>query len=140
MRTPSQTVGPYYAIGLCRRRENELVPPGDPAALELTGQLLDGAGLPVPDGLVELWDGPNRRWGRCGTDGEGRFTFVVGRDADHLDVLVFARGLLRHLVTRVYLGVADQPLPESLVATEAGGGKRFDIHLQGEEETVFFSV
>ena len=65
MRTPSQTVGPFYAIGLCRRPDNEL----DSGGLELRGRLLDGRGEGVGDGLVELWDAAGRRWGRCGTGG-----------------------------------------------------------------------
>ena len=77
MRTPSQTVGPYYAIGLCRRPANELAPDG----VELTGQLLDGQCAPIGDGMLELWDPVRRRWGRSGTDADGRFAFRVRRDA-----------------------------------------------------------
>ena len=105
MRTPSQTVGPYYAIGLCRRPENELARPDDPGAMRLVGRLLDGEGAPVGDGLIELWDAAGRRWGRSGTDADGSFSFVVTKpdgDAPHFDVYVFARGLLRHQLTRVY--------------------------------------
>src|SRR6266511_1020891 len=126
-RTPSQTVGPFYAIGLCRRPENELVPPDDPGAVELTGQLLDGEELPVSDGLIELWDAGARRWGRCGTDAGGRFSFVVS-PAQHYEVFVFARGLLRHQLTRVYFADAEE-----------NGALRFDIRLQGDRETVFFA-
>src|SRR6266545_5544218 len=57
-RPPSQTVGPFYAIGLCRRPENELVPRDHPgAAVQLIGQLLDGEDVPIGDGVIELWDG-----------------------------------------------------------------------------------
>src|SRR6266545_1434790 len=126
-RTPSQTVGPYYAIGLCRRPENELVPPDEPGAVELTGQLLDGEEMPVSDGLIELWDAGARRWGRCGTDAGGRFSFVVS-PAPHYEVFVFARGLLRHQLTRVYFADAEE-----------NGALRFDIRLQGDRETVFFA-
>ena len=52
MRTPSQTVGPFFAIGLCRRDQAAL----DPAGVELAGTLYDGQGEPVPDGVVELYD------------------------------------------------------------------------------------
>ena len=51
-RTPSQTVGPFFAIGLCRDPQNEVVPGG---AVRLVGHVLDGAGAPVPDAVVELW-------------------------------------------------------------------------------------
>src|SRR5204862_7166129 len=92
-------VGPYYSIGLCRRAENELVPRDDPRALALTGRLLDGGDEPIPDGLVELWDPAARLWGRCGTEPEGAFSFVLARPRPEavgppLAVFVFAPGLL----------------------------------------------
>ena len=141
-RTPSQTVGPYYAIGLCRRAENEL----DPDGVELTGALLDGRDEPIPDGVVELWDARGRRWGRCGTDTSGGFRFVVPRDCDVLEAFVFARGLLRHERTRVYLREQEDdvlsalPLEEraTLLAQDDRGRLRFDIRMQGERATVFF--
>lgn len=153
-RTPSQTVGPYYAIGLCRRPEHELAPDGE----TLSGRLLDGEGAPV-DGIVELWDGAGGRFARSGTDADGRFAFRVakppalGPDAPRLDVLVFARGLLRHQVTRLYFpdeterNAADEVLAslppdrrETLVASREEEGLRFDIHLQGDRQTVFFAL
>ena len=140
-RTPSQTVGPYYEIGLCRRPENELVPPASPAPCELTGQLLDGEATPVIDGMIEVWDAESRRWGRCGTDADGRFSFLVGRATRaHLEVYVFARGLLRHQLTRIYFPDAANEAPPTLVAEQEDGGLRFDIRLQGERQTVFFAV
>jgi len=60
-RTPSQTVGPYYAIGLSRPAENELAAHGDPGAVRLIGQLIDGAGTPISDGMIEIWDAAGRR-------------------------------------------------------------------------------
>jgi protocatechuate 3,4-dioxygenase alpha subunit len=157
--TPSQTVGPYYAIGLSRRAENELVPPSDLGALRLAGRLLDGEGDPI-DGMIEVWDAVARRWGRSGTDAEGRFSFVVpkpasGRDGDapRLDVHVFARGLLRHQLTRIYFpdeaeANAGDPVlssvPEearaTLIAEAEDGALRFDIRMQGEPATVFFAL
>ena len=80
-KTPSQTVGPYYAIGLCRRIENELVPPADPAAIRVAGQLLDGDGRPISDGMIEAWDAAGERWGRSGTDADGGFSFVIAKPA-----------------------------------------------------------
>jgi protocatechuate 3,4-dioxygenase alpha subunit len=153
LRTPSQTVGPYYEIGLCRRDDNELVPGG----LELEGQLLDGQGEPVVDGMVEVWDASARRWGRSGTDGQGRFRFCLAKPAPatgapHLDVYVFARGLLRHQLTRIYfpdeeqandadpvLAALDVDDRATLVAQEDGARLRFDIRLQGDRATVFFA-
>jgi len=135
MRTPSQTVGPYFAIGLCARPQNEVVANG----VELTGRLLDGEEVPVGDGVIEVWDARARRWGRCGTDAEGRFSFVVDADAPHLEVCVFARGLLRHQLTRVYLsGEPRDPALATLVAQPHDGAFRFDIRLQGDRQTVFF--
>jgi protocatechuate 3,4-dioxygenase, alpha subunit len=158
-KTPSQTVGPYYSIGLCRRIENELVPKADPAAIRVAGQLLDGDGEPITDGMIEAWDAAGERWGRSRTDAQGGFSFVTakppaqGTEAPRLDVYVFARGLLRHQLTRMYFpdeaaANASDPvlsaLPEQdravLVATRDDGGVRFDIRMQGERPTVFFAV
>lgn len=140
--TPSQTVGPYYAIGLCRRPDDEL----DPGGIELSGRLLDGRGEPIPDGMVEVWDAAGRRWGRSGTGDEGWFRFVVPRDCVVLEAYVFARGILRHERTRIYLREVDDevlgPLtPEqrrTLLARDEGGRFLFDIRMQGEQPTVFF--
>ncbi len=140
--TPSQTVGPYYAIGLCRRSDDEL----DPDGVELSGRLLDGRDEPIIDGLVEVWDAVGRRWGRSGTDATGRFRFLVPRDCDVLEVFVFARGLLRHQRTRIYVRTVDDDVldrlssdeRETLLAQSDGDGLRLDIRLQGDHETVFF--
>ena len=151
MRTPSQTVGPFYSIGLCRRAENELVPPATAGSVRLTGQLLDGAGEPIVDGMIEVWDASGRRWGRGGTDQAGRFSFVVA-EAPRLDVLVFARGLLKHQLTRIYfpgepanatdpvLSALPEAQRETLIAREEEGELRFDIRMQGEHATVFFAA
>lgn len=141
-RTPSQTVGPFYTIGMCRRDDDEL----DPDGVDLTGRLLDGCGDPMGDGVIEVWDGVGRRWGRSGTDADGRFRFRVPRDAVQLEAFVFARGLLRHQLTRIYLRDVDDPLLASLdageratlLARQEDGGMRFDIRMQGEQATVFF--
>ena len=146
-RTPSQTVGPYFTIGMSRTRQCDVVPGG---GVRIVGRVLDGDG-PVHDALVELWQQGEEGtlWGRCGTDADGSFEFVTERPADGVaDVQVFARGLLRHLVTRLYFpGVSDEVLEavepdrrETLVAREEDGALRFDIHLQGDRETVFFAV
>jgi len=135
VRTPSQTVGPYFAIGLCRRPENEL----DPDGVELSGELLDGQGDPIPDGVIELWEPGGRRWGRCGTDDGGRFRFLVPRDARRLEASVFARGLLRHQLTRIYLDDGDDAEDETMVARREGEAFRFDIRMQGDRATLFFA-
>jgi len=143
VRTPSQTVGPYYSIGLCRRTENEL----DPDGVELVGTLFDGRGEPIPDGVIEVWDAAGRRWGRCGTHPAGSFSFRVPREASRLEVYVFARGLLRHQWTRVYLDEEQDEFlaslspaeRETLVAGHEDGRMRFDIRMQGDRATVFFA-
>jgi protocatechuate 3,4-dioxygenase, alpha subunit len=155
VRTPSQTVGPFYGIGLCRREESELVEGGT----RLSGTLLDGDGVPVADGMIELWDPVGRRWGRSGTDADGSFSFLVakpprqGAAAPHLLVYVFARGLLKHQLTRIYFpdeveANAEDPVLASLdeadrallVAEQDDGALRFDIRMQGEQQTVFFTA
>jgi protocatechuate 3,4-dioxygenase alpha subunit len=157
-RTPSQTVGPFYTIGLCRRSDDELVEPGSPGAVQLTGRLFDGQGAAIVDGMVEVWDGAGRRWGRSGTDAEGRYSFVVAKPpardgrAPRLDVFVFARGLLRHQLTRVYfpdeqeandadpvLSALDARERETLVARRQDDVLLFDITMQGASATVFFA-
>ncbi len=167
--TPSQTVGPYFALGLCGRQLNELVPAGSAGAVRLTGRVTDGAADPVPDAVVEVWqadeEGRHRLdfgWGRSGCDADGRFSFVIvkpgrvpdsvgGRQAPHVLVMVFARGLLKPVLTRMYFPDEQQANDEdhvlsavedasALVARPAGRGLEFDIRLRGEDETVFFAV
>lgn len=160
MTTPSQTVGPYFAIGLLDRRANELAPDG----IVITGRVLDGAGDPVSDAMVEIWQAdeegryrPDFGWGRSGCDAEGRFSFVTRKpgpvqgQSPHLSVLVFARGLLKPVRTRMYFpdeedANATDPVlsavedPSTLVARSTDDGLEFDIHLQGDDQTVFFAV
>ena len=131
----------------------------DPGAITVTGQLLDGEDQPIGDGMIEAWDAAGRRWGRSGTDAQGRFSFVIakpapqGLEAPCLDVYVFARGLLKHQLTRMYFpdeadaNAADPVLsllPEAdralLVAEQEDGAVRFDIRMQGERQTVFFTL
>jgi protocatechuate 3,4-dioxygenase, alpha subunit len=123
-RTPSQTVGPYFTIGLSRERQNEVVRDGP---VRVVGRVLDGNGEPVSDALIELWQPEG--WGRCGTDAEGRFEFVTCTPTSgYADVMVFARGLLRQLVTRFEFAELEHDVVH------------FDIYLQGEQETAFFDV
>ena len=140
--TPGQTIGPFFGYALPFERDNELVPPGSPGAIRLHGTVFDGAGAPVPDALLEIWQadadgvipsatGSLRRdgwtftgWGRASTDGEGRYTFTTVKpgvtqagSAPFFAVTVFARGLLNRLFTRAYLPgeqLASEPLLASL--------------------------
>lgn len=182
--TPSQTVGPFFAIGLPWAEGQLTVPEGTPGSITISGLVYDGAGEAVPDALIETWQADSegcfadlhghgepsqirgfRGFARCGTeDGDGSFEMVTvkpaplpgasGRmQAPHIDVSVFARGMLHRCVTRMYF--ADEPeanaadpilasVPEhrrsTLLARPAGDGYRFDIRLQGAGETVFFAV
>lgn len=162
--TPSQTVGPFFGFALPFARDAEAIDPAIPGAVRIEGQVLDGAGEPVPDALIEVWQAD--AFARCGTDAEGAFRFVVlkpgpvpapdgGVQAPHLNVTVFARGLLRQLVTRLYFPdekaanagdpvlnlVQDLQARATLVASNDGSGVlRFDVHLQGDRETVFFAI
>jgi protocatechuate 3,4-dioxygenase, alpha subunit len=182
--TPSQTVGPFFAIGLPWDRGPFVVPEDTPDAIRIGGTVYDGAGEPVPDSLIETWQadceglfadlyghgGPSRLPGfrgfaRCADEhGDGRFEVVTVKpglvpglgdaiQAPHIDASVFARGMLQRCVTRIYF--ADEPEANALdpvlarvpaqrratlLAEPAEGGYRFDIHLQGPGETVFFDL
>ena len=160
--TPSQTVGPFFGFALPFAAGERAVDGTAPNSVRIEGQLLDGAGEPVPDGLLEVWQAG--QFARSRTDSEGVFHFVVRKppaipgpngatQAPHLNLIVFARGLLKHLVTRLYFPdeasanstdpVLQQVDPErrhTLIAHTAGGALHFDVHLQGESETVFFAV
>jgi protocatechuate 3,4-dioxygenase, alpha subunit len=187
--TPSQTIGPFLAIGLPWPDGPWVVPAGTPGAIAINGQVVDGSGAPVADALVETWqadpdsrfdhpDDPRgaaaakiagfRGFGRSATDAEGNYRICTlrpgplpcpggGTEAPHLDVSVFARGLLDRVVTRIYFpdeaeanaadpvlaAIADPGRRATLVARAEGdraGELRFDIRLQGEHETVFFDV
>jgi protocatechuate 3,4-dioxygenase alpha subunit len=160
--TPSQTVGPFFGFALPFPGDSEAVPPSSAERVRIEGRLLDGEGAPVADGLLELWQGD--QFARCRTDAEGAFHCTVrkpgrlpgpdGRaQAPHLNVTVFARGLLRHLATRLYFpdeataNAADPVLeriePErrhTLIARQDPGALQFDVRLQGADETVFFQL
>jgi protocatechuate 3,4-dioxygenase alpha subunit len=139
--TPSQTVGPYLAIGL----PWEDGPVADAGGVRISGVVYDGAGAPIPDALVEAWQHDPPAFARCPTDDEGRWHVVVPR-APYLAVHVFARGLLRHLTTRICLegSVVPESVPadrrDTLLAERTDDGYRFDIRIQGPGETVFFDV
>jgi protocatechuate 3,4-dioxygenase alpha subunit len=171
-RTPSQTVGPFFEFGMVTKPL--LVGEDSPGAIRIEGQMLDGAGEPVPDGLVEIWQaGADGRyeeghlgWGRCQTDASGGYAFTtvkpgaISEDdgstlAPHLIVLCFARGLLKPVLTRLYFSdeqeandadpvlqaIGEDTDRATLVATDIGSATyRFDIRLQGDEQTVFFTT
>jgi protocatechuate 3,4-dioxygenase, alpha subunit len=179
-RTASQTIGPYFGFALPWPEGPYAVDPSTPGAIWIRGMVTDGAGEPVPDALIESWQadptgafpGPGegrrpgfRGFGRCPTDDDGVFGIVTlkpgrvpapegGLQAPHIDLYVFARGLLKALLTRVYFAdevaanredpvlaaLPDAASRATLVAEPSGDGYRFDICLQGERETVFFDA
>lgn len=192
----SQTAGPYVHIGLTPNfAEISGVYPNDlgtkmagPNAkgerITIVGRVIDGAGAPLRDALVEIWqadaaglynspaemrgsaDPDFTGWGRCPTDmdtGEFRFETVKpgkvpakdGRPmAPHISFWVVARGINLGLNTRMYFAeeaeanAADPILARiehksrfaTLMAKRDGDVYRFDIHLQGAEETIFFDI
>jgi protocatechuate 3,4-dioxygenase alpha subunit len=184
--TPSQTVGPFFHDALLGEDRSELVPPHHPRAVRIEGTVYDGAGDPVPDAMVEIWQANEAGrytdpiddrenpphdpetfsgFGRSGTDADGRFSYltvkpgpVTGHEgipqAPHIMVSVFARGLLKRLVTRIYFpdqaesnardpvlsSIEDPEFRTTLVANGEGGVLRFDVHLQGDNQTAFFEL
>jgi protocatechuate 3,4-dioxygenase alpha subunit len=177
--TPSQTVGPYFRIGLAWLDHADLAGPsaGD-RRLTVSGRVLDGDGKPVDDALLEIWQADERGqypeatdrpglhgFGRIPSGDGGAFSFTTlkpGRvpgpegtmQAPHLAVNVFMRGLLRHLVTRIYfpdeesangadpvLALVEPARRSTLVARADPAdphGLAWDVVLQGPGETVFF--
>jgi protocatechuate 3,4-dioxygenase alpha subunit len=182
--TPSQTVGPYFAIGLPWAAGPNAVDPATDGAITIGGVVYDGAGAPIPDILIETWQadpeglfadlhdyrGPSARVGFRGfarfgaEDGDGTYEIVTLKpgsvpgpggysQAPHIDVSVFARGMTHRCVTRIYfadeeeanasdpvLSTVPPARRSSLLAAPTVAGYRFDIHLQGPSETVFFDV
>jgi protocatechuate 3,4-dioxygenase, alpha subunit len=142
--TPSQTVGPFLAIGL----PWEDGPVAHPDGVRISGRVLDGAGDPIGDALVETWQPDPPAFARCATDDDGNWHVIVP-PATYLAVHVFGRGLLRHLTTRICFDERAMPdgVPphrrETLLAERTDDGYRFDIRIQAhppERETVFFDV
>jgi len=186
--TPSQTVGPFYAIGLTRTPMHVMATDATQGErIRIEGQVFDGDGVAIPDVMVEIWqanaygrynhpddkqekplDATFTGWGRSGTDDKCFYSFetikpgpVPGNDdsvqAPHINIVVFARGMLVHTFTRIYFN--DEPANENdpvlksiknkgrrstlIAARGERDGKavyHFDIRLQGENETVFFDM
>lgn len=186
--TSSQTVGPFFRIGLEPLYIPVVAGPDVPGEhVTIRGRVIDGDANPVPDAVIETWQadaqgvyadredprstgapsesGGFTGFGRAPTDDQGSFTITTikpGRvpgpgetlQAPHLVVVVFMRGLLRHLVTRMYFpdeaANADDPIlalvPAERRATliarsgDGDGALSWDIVMQGENETVFLDA
>jgi protocatechuate 3,4-dioxygenase alpha subunit len=187
--TPSATVGPYLAIGLTWPDGPYAAEEGTEGAVWLRGHVYDGSGEVVPDAMIETWqadpdgrfahpDDPRgavtrpgfRGFARSDTRDGGQYAVHTlkpgalpdgegGLQAPHVDVSVFARGLLDRVVTRIYFAdeaeanaadpvltsLPDDASRQSLVARRTDDGYVLDIHLQdcaakGMVETVFFAV
>lgn len=190
--TPSQTVGPYFAYGLTPQQYNYDLPSifdaviADTSAkgehIQVVGQVLDGAGKPVGDAMLEFLqaDADGRYitstedivssgftgYARIGTGTDVQQRYVLhtvkpgataANQAPHINLIVFMRGLLVHAFTRLYFDdeahansedeiLNSVPLERrhTLIAKrewQAGGAVyRFDIQMQGQDETVFFDV
>jgi|SRR5579862_1410605 len=181
--TPSQTAGPFLHLGLTDTRSVACIAGHGTKGerVQLKFRLLDGDGLPVPDAMIELWQANSEGnyketdanaggtffgFGRLATSEEGTCTFETikpGRvpgpggtlQAPHINVSVFARGLLKRLSTRVYfagdpanaedfvLGLVPAPRHATLLAlpdTVRDGSWAHEIRMRGEGETVFFDV
>ena len=184
--TASQTVGPFFSIGMSGMCRGEITPHAAAgASVTVRGRVLDGDGRPVPDAVLEIWqaDGGGKYdsqagmelgaasgappgFGRVATNDEGEFRFTTRKpgaarepdgkaQAPHLLVVLFMRGLLRHLVTRIYFSDeganAEDPIldlvpaerRETLLAAPSADGPgeySWNIRLQGERETVFFET
>lgn len=176
--TPGQTVGPFFGYALPYEDGPRMVPPHVPGAIQLHGTVYDGAGAPVPDAIVEIWQSdrngiaPTARgsltrdgrtftgFGRCATRDDGSYAFTTlvpgagaGGTAPFIAVVLFARGLMHKLHTRIYLpqyadlndrtpflmGLEAAERDTVTAVQEPDGSLRHDIRLQGEGETVFLA-
>ena len=142
--TPGQTVGPFYGYALPYEKDRELLAPGALDSIRLQGTVYDGAGHPIPDAILEIWQPDSEGnivsrtgslvrdgytftgWGRCAVGNSGVYTFTTVNPgptkpgaAAFISVAVFARGLMNRLFTRIYLpeneeALAKDPLLSSL--------------------------
>ena len=179
--TPWQTVGPFFHYALPYDEGPLVAGPSRAGAFTLHGYVYDGQGDPIPDSLVEIWQADEsggfvsspgifeapaadgfRGFGRSATDTDGHYAFTTVKpaavptadgaaQAPHIAMSMFARGMLRRVVTRVYFDEDDHssdPLLSSLESSEAATlvasrdaeGYRFDLRLQGDDQTVFLDV
>ena len=159
--TPRQYDYPFTSIA-----DNHLYKNTAGQRIILRGQVFDGNQDLVTDALVEIrQDASPDGFGRMGTGTEADHSFIfhtlkpkaTGGEAAHINVIVMMRGLLSHLFTRIYfsdeaeanakdpvLGRVPEDRRQTLIARRKDANGQviytFDIHMQGERETVFFDA
>lgn len=181
--TPSQTVGPFFHLGLIRGGGNDLLRDQTRGQrILIRGRVIDGNGDPVSDAMLEIWqadaggiyrhpgdprypdsDPHFHGFGRAATNEHGEYLIKTVKpgpspangDAPHINLRVFARGMLIHATTRLYFAdepanqadpvltaIEDAERRQTLIAERQQGEDlatyRFDLRLQGDRETVFF--
>jgi protocatechuate 3,4-dioxygenase alpha subunit len=150
--TGSQTVGPFFSIGLAPLCQQAPQTPAPAGTITIQGKIFDGENTPIPDAVFEFWS--NGEFVRAATSEDGSFSALLKRltDAQYFDVLIFMRGLMRPVLTRLYFGETSilanetglQQVPterrSTLLARPGETSRHFlwDVHMQGETETVFF--
>jgi protocatechuate 3,4-dioxygenase, alpha subunit len=181
IQTASQTIGPFFHFSLIEAGQNNLLQERTRGTrILLHGFVFDGDGQAVPDAMLEIWqadangfynhpadvehakaDPHFQGFGRCATDANGAYRFQTvkpgARDGvPYINVRIWLRGLLIHVVTRIYfsdelenendpvLAALEPHRQNTLIASrlevENSVTYRFDIHMQGDLETVFFDV
>lgn len=195
--SPSQTAGPYVHIGCTPNHcgiagvyaqdlgATMLDEQAKGERIAIRGRVIDGAGAPLRDAMVEIWqadaaglyNSPQEKrgeadrhfsgFGRAATDGEhgewrfetikpGRVPFAGALMAPHVTFWIVARGINVGLHTRMYFSdeaeanmrcpvlarIENRHRAATLIAHRAAGKAEylFDVHLQGDKETVFFDV
>jgi protocatechuate 3,4-dioxygenase alpha subunit len=169
--TANQTIGPYWHLIEDPAWADLTRFGADGEKIVLIGTVFDGAGETVADAAIEIWQtSPPASdvfpaFGRCRTDNDGSFRFTTlkpgpvaglgnARQAPHVAVSIFARGLLRALTTRLYFqdealnetdpvlsSIEDETRRRTLIARPVSGDTwQLDIRLQGDNETVFMEI
>jgi protocatechuate 3,4-dioxygenase alpha subunit len=162
--TPGQTVGPFFGYALPYDGGTELVPPGRSDAVRLHGTVYDGAGDPVPDALVEIWQADEHGevpqvqgslerdgwtftgFGRAPVDPEGHYSFTTvrpgatGDGAAFFAMTVFARGLLNRLFTRTYLPDDEDALGADPLLRAVPEDRRHTLVARRDEHGYVFDV
>ncbi|MBC2589757.1 protocatechuate 3,4-dioxygenase subunit alpha [Rhodococcus aetherivorans] len=175
--TPSQTVGPYWKIGLEWDDGADVVPADTPDRITVRITVIDGNREPIADAMVETWQADAegrfgaegfRGFARSAADGTGTAAIHTVKpgahesdteadEAPHLNVGIFARGMLDRLCTRMYFpedlaAHASDPvltaLPESqrhkLIADKSDDGYAWTVYVQDLDpngvETPFFAI